>query len=63
MASKAVVNSNSGGGPRVQPLQIGKGASRDKTNDFLNTKNRINMYKDPSKRYDGFNDYQQGLGK
>ena len=49
MASK-VVNSNSGLGPRIQPLQVGMGAAKDRTNDFLNTKSRINLYKDPSKR-------------
>ena len=35
---------------RILPLATAKGAARDKTNDFLQTKQKINLYNDPSKR-------------
>ena len=35
---------------RILPLANARGAAKDRTNDFLTTKSKINLYKDPSKR-------------
>ena len=46
MATK-VINSNP---LRLQPLSIAKGAAKNRTNDFLAIKTKINLIKDPSQR-------------